>query len=146
MKHQRNALGCMLLVIWGLVAPTAHAATSLADAAEGLFEPVLFITVMMKYVCYVLGFALALGAGAQYRLHRQNPKLTPLLTPIIMLFLGVIVFFLPHISTMFGNSWNAQEQLERGSYGDIEAGSTSGRVRPEGEPYGGSDAFWGDNY
>lgn len=109
----------MLLMTLILVPTASWAAVDLITASDGLMGPVLFLTKLMRYASYAVGGALCLGALAQYRLHRQNPKLTPLFTPILMVILGVILIFLPYISTMFGNSWSAEKLEEEGRGAEV---------------------------
>ncbi len=137
------------LVVLGLGVLAGGACTAdLAEMAEGLYVPLKFVTVMFRYACYATGFALCMGAIAQYRLHRQNPKLTPLLTPVILLFLGVVLIFLPYFSTMFGNSWSAEDQDARGLVGGaVEEGANP--VRRPGTASGstsGASSYWGDEH
>ncbi|MES2213020.1 MAG: hypothetical protein V4490_07805 [Pseudomonadota bacterium] len=135
-------------VVWAMLFFTAGMAyaVDLADVASGVYEPLKFVTIMMRYASYAVGFALFVGAISQFQLHRINPKLTPLMTPIFLLFLALAALFLPYISTMFGNSWSAEEQDARGTAGAIEQGESpvrrpTNRVAPPAE-----STYWGDAY
>ncbi len=90
-----------------------NADVSLGDAADGLYQPVAGLTMLMQWACYVIGGALCIGAIMQFRIHFQSPKLTPLFTPVLMLLTGLAIVLLPYVSTLGGDSWNAESQDER---------------------------------
>lgn len=109
-----------LLVGLGLIAvSTAAVAASLKTAADGIYAPVAFLTVLMHYASYAVGGLLLIGAILQYRIHKQNPKLTPLMTPVIMVIIGVCAIFLPFFANVFGNSWSAENQDKTGNRGEV---------------------------
>ena len=120
----------------------------LGDVADGVYQPVKFVTVLMRYACYAVGFALCMGAISQFRLHRINPKLTPLLTPVFLLILGLAALFFPYLSTMFGNSWSAEDQSARGGRGGelIQGEAPLRRPTERQAPLPSAPTYWGDSY
>ncbi len=58
---------------------------------------------------YVAGMAFAVGAIAKFKQHKENAQQTPLSTPIVLLFVGIALIFIPAIfksggGTLFGSS------------------------------------------
>jgi intracellular multiplication protein IcmD len=58
---------------------------------------------------YVAGMAFAVGAIAKFKQHKENPQQMPLSTPIVLLFIGIALIFIPAIfksggGTLFGGS------------------------------------------
>src|SRR5689334_19853264 len=58
---------------------------------------------------YVAGMAFAVGAIAKFKQHKENPQQMPLSTPIVLLFIGIALIFIPAIfktggGTLFGSS------------------------------------------
>lgn len=141
-----------------LICTTAYARiNTIGQASDGLFDPMVFATMLMRFACYVTGASLILGSIMQYRVHLQNPKLTPLFTPILLLFLGIVTIFIPYLTTMFGNSWSAEQQVEYGGGDKIRDPVTprkpGDKYAPDSEPYWGDDVdnepsggHWTDGY
>src|ERR1700722_8487127 len=46
---------------------------------------------------YVAGMAFAVGAVAKFKQHKDNPTQIPLSTPIVLLFVGIALIFIPAI-------------------------------------------------
>ncbi len=92
---------------------------SLGEASTNLMTPVSFITKLALLSCYIIGIALVLASIAQYKIHRQSPKLVPLTTPITLLILGLTAIGIPYATNMFGDSYSAEQQhpTERKSSG-----------------------------
>lgn len=91
-------------VLLSMVPILSHA-QSLGESAEGLYEgPVSVLALMMVWLCYVVGAAFCIGAVMQLRIHFQNPKQVPLLTPVVMVVAGVTLIFLPYFSQMGSNT------------------------------------------
>lgn len=133
--YRRFVLGLGLLAI-----PSLVQAVSYGQAADNVFEPVAFATWLMELACYATGGALVIGAAVQYRIHRQNPKLVPLFTPILMTFLGIVTMGIPFLTTMFENSWSASEMEKGGSTGDLRPHQKPIREgTPDGGHWGGPD-------
>ena len=89
------------------------AALTIGDAAENLMGPTEVITKFVLFACYVVGIALCLAAIAQYKIHRQSPKLVPLTTPILLVLIGIILIFIPIISNKVGQTGSAVEQAKK---------------------------------
>lgn len=85
---------------------------SVGAAAERLMTPTEIITKLMLVACYILGVILIVMAVAQYKQHRESPKLVPLTTPIMLVILGVICCLIPYWSTIT-ESFSAVEQAKR---------------------------------
>lgn len=103
-----------------LITPfSVFAEISLGEASQNLMTPVSFITKLALLSCYIIGIALILASIAQYKIHRQSPKLVPLTTPITLLILGLTAIGIPYATNMFGDSYSAEQQhpTERKSSG-----------------------------
>ena len=132
-----------IIVCIGLLAEIAGAA-DLGTAARGIYEPVAYLTVLMRYASYATGIALVLGSFMQFRTHIENPKVMPLLTPIFMLLIGGCLILLPYFSMVTGNSWSAEEQERTGNTGELQEGRTT---TTQGAPVGAAPAsHWSDQY
>jgi len=119
-------------------------AADFGSAAAGLFEPVAFLTVMMRYAAYATGIALILGSLMQFRTHIENPKVMPLLTPVFLLLTGILLVLLPYFSVLPGNSWSAEVQVKTGNQGELDEGHTT---KTNGAPVDAAPAaHWGDAY
>lgn len=57
---------------------------------------------LMWAVCIVVGVALIAAAFTQFQIHRRNPKLVPLTTPVLYLILGICAIALPFIGQIKG--------------------------------------------
>lgn len=106
---------------------------SLGDVADNLYEPVAVVNMMIEWACYVVGIALMIGSILQYRIHRQNPKLTPLFTPILMLLIGIVIVLIPHFSVLPKESWSPKLPENNGN---------ASAPRSLNEPLGDSGSHW----
>lgn len=106
----RVLLGLVLVMLFPV---SVLAGSTFGDVAENLMQPTELITKIVMVVCYVVGIALILSAFAQYKIHRQNPKLVPLTTPIVMAVLGIIAMLIPYGSTIFGVTFSAEEEAKK---------------------------------
>ena len=114
------------LMIVALFAVTGTAfGASIKNISDGLMGPVGFLTDMMHYASYVIGAMMIIGAIMQYRIHLQNPKLTPLLTPITMVLIGTLLLLVPYLANIFGNSWSVENQKATGQGAKATAGHIS---------------------
>lgn len=120
----KRGLGILAVVLF-CSSMTAYGTATLGDMAEGLYQPVEFLNTLVRLACYVTGVALIIGAVMQFRVHLENPKLTPLFTPIFMVFIGIALLLLPYFTTVFGNSWDPSEQ---------DATHNEGELRPNEQP------------
>lgn len=93
-----------------LLVPFSLLASSIGDAADSLMTPVAIMTKLALLACYIIGIALLLASIAQYKIHRQSPKLVPLTTPITLLVLGLVAIGIPYATNLFGESYSAEQQ------------------------------------
>ncbi|HRE30899.1 MAG TPA: hypothetical protein PLD88_02895 [Candidatus Berkiella sp.] len=107
-SKMKYSLWLLLLLPFSLYAGGEHA--SIGEAAENLMAPVSFMTKLALLACFIIGVALLLGALAQYKIHRQSPKLVPLTTPITLFVLGLISIGIPFATNMFGESFSSEQQ------------------------------------
>ena len=87
----------------------AFALQSFGDVAKNLMGPTFVITKIMDIFLYILGFIFIFMSIAQYKIHRQNPKLVPLVTPMVLFVFGVVALFLPYLTTKFETGKNYAE-------------------------------------
>lgn len=94
--------------------PTLAGATaSIGDAAKNVLTPTEILTKLVLVACYIIGTGFIFAALAQYRIHRQSPKLVPLTTPILLLILGIVCVLIPYSTKLFGESFSAVEQAKK---------------------------------
>jgi hypothetical protein len=93
-----------------LLVPFSLQAASVGEAADSLMNPVAIMTKLSLLACYIIGIALLLASIAQYKIHRQSPKLVPLTTPITLLLLGLVAIGIPYATNLFGESYSAEQQ------------------------------------
>lgn len=110
---------CSVFLILLITPFSLFADISLGEASTNLMTPVTFVTKLALLSCYIIGIALILASIAQYKIHRQSPKLVPLTTPITLLILGLTAIGIPYATNMFGDSYSAEQQhpTERKSSG-----------------------------
>jgi intracellular multiplication protein IcmD len=92
-------------ILWTLASLTLFLIGSEAWAAvSGIGEIATNITGNLKAVAklvtagsYVGGMAFAVGAVAKFKQHKDNPTQIPLSTPIVLLFVGIALIFIPAI-------------------------------------------------
>jgi len=75
---------------------------SLADVVATLMVGGNILSKLMWAGCIVVGVALIAAAFTQFQIHRRNPKLVPLTTPILYLLLGIISIALPFLGQAEG--------------------------------------------
>jgi len=78
----------------------AWADVKLQDAVNTLLIGGDVLTKVMWAACIIVGIALIAAGFTQFQIHRRNPKLVPLTTPIMYLILGVAAISLPFIDTI----------------------------------------------
>ncbi|MGE3320077.1 MAG: hypothetical protein AB7I18_12360 [Candidatus Berkiella sp.] len=102
----------LLLLTMPLIAEAVStgSSSSIGDAADSLMTPVAIMTKLSLLACYIIGIALILASIAQYKIHRQSPKLVPLTTPITLLLLGLTAVGIPYATNLFGESYSAEQQ------------------------------------
>lgn len=110
---------CSVFLILLITPFSLFADISIGEASTNLMTPVSFVTKLALLSCYIIGIALVLASIAQYKIHRQSPKLVPLTTPITLLILGLTAIGIPYATNMFGDSYSAEQQhpTERKSSG-----------------------------
>lgn len=93
-------------VILGLIAAAPAMADDsgipLSQMVETLLAGGNVLYKLMWAVCIVVGVALIAAAFTQFQIHRRNPKLVPLATPVLYLILGIIAIAIPFIGQMKG--------------------------------------------
>ncbi len=60
------------------------------------------LTKLIWGVCVVVGIALLAAAFTQFQIHRRNPKIVPLATPVLYLILGIIAIAIPFLGQTHG--------------------------------------------
>ncbi len=113
-----------------LVMPlSVFASNSIGDVANNLMGPTSLVTKLVEIGCYVIGLAFVMMSIAQYKIHRQSPKLVPLATPITLLVLGVVALFIPYW-TMQTETGKAEVKSESSSTLPLPGAPTKGSGLP----------------
>ncbi len=73
---------------------------SVGGMAQSILVPIDAMTGLMYKICYVLGGAMIVGSGIQYKAHRDNPQQVPLNRPIFLLLVGLVLIALPLIAQL----------------------------------------------
>lgn len=81
-----------------LVPVMAFGMSSIGDVANNLMGPTSIVTKFVDIACYIIGLVFIMMSIAQYKIHRQSPKLVPLMTPILLLVLGIIALCIPYVT------------------------------------------------
>lgn len=76
----------------------AKNAVPLSGVAKNLMQPTSLLTELVYTACYIIGMALIIGSGVQYRIHRQNPMQAPLSRVLLWLIFGIAIFVLPFVA------------------------------------------------
>jgi hypothetical protein len=76
--------------------------TALSEVVETLLVGGSILSKLMWAVCIVVGVALIAAAFTQFQIHRRNPKLVPLATPVLYLILGICAIAVPFVGQMKG--------------------------------------------
>jgi len=90
-----------LAVLTLLLAAFDCSAISLGGVADNLFGTADLLSKFMAAACITAGTVLIVTAATQYKIHRQNPKLVPLSTPITYILLGLVLIGIPFVSSIF---------------------------------------------
>lgn len=83
-----------------LLPAVAMADASIGDVADNLLGPTSIVTKLVEIACYIIGLAFILVGIAQYKIHKQSPKLVPLTTPILLVVLGAVALGIPYTTKM----------------------------------------------
>lgn len=75
---------------------------SLSSVSENLLVGGNILTKLMWAACIVVGVALMAAAFTQFQIHRRNPKLVPLTTPVLYLILGIVAIGIPFVPQING--------------------------------------------
>lgn len=97
----------MSLIVASIPSVTMAVGPSIGDMAENIAIPTEMLTKLALIACYAIGVAFIFAALAQYKIHRQSPKLVPLTTPIVLLVLGFISIMIPYSTGLFGETFSA---------------------------------------
>lgn len=108
MSHVSKLTIALLAFFFG--STLVYATSGIGGIAENLMAPTEIITKVVHVVCYIVGLALLLTAFAQYKIHRQSPKLVPLTTPITLAVLGLIGLLIPYGTHLFGPNASVEDQ------------------------------------
>lgn len=76
----------------------AKNAVPLGAVTHNIMQPTTLLTDFAYLACYIIGLALIVGAGMQYRTHRMNPMQVPLSRVIFWLVFGIAIFVLPFVA------------------------------------------------
>lgn len=76
---------------------TAEGGIPLKDVSSTLLVGGNILTKLVWAACIVVGVMLIAAAFTQFQIHRRNPKLVPLTTPVMYLLLGIAAIALPFI-------------------------------------------------
>lgn len=100
--HQLTKIAVGLFL--SLLTKSSFAAThpSLGNAAWNLYDVFSWLSIFMWVACIAVGVILLMTAYSQYTIHRFNPKLVPLGTPITYLVLSLAVFAIPFLEPILG--------------------------------------------
>lgn len=125
-KANTKLVVCLNIVffVMGILLPiSGWASPSLGQISDSLMGPTEIVTKLVLVACYMVGVGLVIFALAQYKQHRQSPKLVPLTTPILLLILGIIALLIPYVTTMSDESGSATEQAKREGKTNPKAGA-----------------------
>lgn len=89
--------------------------TSLGSMSGTLLVGGGILTKLMWAACIVVGIALIAAAFTQFQIHRRNPKLVPLTTPVLYLILGIVAIAIPFVPQINGFLGNKGQEGVRGS-------------------------------
>lgn len=89
--------GCCILSIY----MTSVGARSLGDISGTLTFGADILVKMMWAACIITGIVLIAASFTQFQIHRYNPKLVPLTTPVLYLILGVVAIGIPFAGRIF---------------------------------------------
>ncbi len=91
-----------VLFTFVLIASGTVLAVDLAEFSGVLTQGGGFLQKMLWAAAIVVGILLIAAAFTQFQIHRRNPKLVPLTTPVMYLILGIVAIALPFLDTTGG--------------------------------------------
>lgn len=90
----------ILPVVTFALLPSRVFAVQLKEVSDVLLTGGGVITKLIWAVCIIVGIMLIAAAFTQFQIHRRNPKLVPLTTPVMYLILGVAAIAIPFMNRM----------------------------------------------
>ncbi len=92
----------------GTAALAAASTSGIGGTAATVTANLANIAKLITAASYVAGMAFAVGAIVKFKAHKDNPAQVPLGGPIVMLFVGAALIFIPSVykvsgSTLFGS-------------------------------------------
>lgn len=97
MKSKFTVLFASLILASGAVL-----AVDLAEFSKVLTQGGGVLQKLLWAAAIVVGILLIAAAFTQFQIHRRNPKLVPLTTPVMYLILGIVAIALPFLDTTEG--------------------------------------------
>jgi len=85
----------------------------LASASQVLLVGGEVLSKVMWAACIIVGIALIAAGFTQFQIHRRNPKLVPLTTPVLYLILGVCAIAIPFFDRITDFVGNDKKKMER---------------------------------
>lgn len=140
MKYTHWQNGAILVASTLFSLPALAGDATLGDMAQNLMGPAGIITKVMMMACYLIGTVLIFVAMAQYKQHRQSPKLVPLATPIVMLILGVVALLIPYTTKQFETGSAEQHEAQAPEKSSLPMPNVSGGHGPTLPLPGGAQA------
>jgi|GEM_PF-6393145 len=109
-----------LLVTLTVFCSMAVAASSMGSVSNNLLFGANLLVKLMWAACVITGIALIAAAFTQFQIHRYNPKLVPLMTPVLYLVFGVSAVALPFLERIFAkeDAYEMQDQTVDYPYED----------------------------
>ncbi len=100
LKYKRFFISALWTTWLFALSQYAYAATepTLGQAAGNMLEPIGLLQDGLHKICFIIGGMLIVGAGLQYKSHRENPSAVRISTPIVLFLLGLALILLPLIS------------------------------------------------
>lgn len=90
----------------------AEDGVALSQISRTLLTGGTVLSKLMWAVCIVVGIALIAAAFTQFQIHRRNPKLVPLATPVLYLILGIAAIALPFLGQAKGFLSSGQQGVK----------------------------------
>ncbi len=91
-----------ILIVTPATVFASQSGVPLGEVAKTLLVGGDALAKLMWAACIIVGVALIAAAFTQFQIHRRNPKLVPLTTPVLYLILGVVAIAIPFVDTMKG--------------------------------------------
>jgi intracellular multiplication protein IcmD len=89
-------------------------ATDIGQVASTLTSTLANVAKFVTAASYVIGFMLCVSAFLKFKAHKDNPQGTPLGVPMMLLFVGAGLIFLPSIFSVAGGSLGLSVQASIG--------------------------------